>query len=109
MENKEYIERETLKRLMTFGEDDIILTGGKTFVNFENVRDAIEYTHAAEVEPIKHAKWVADDTFDNGASSVFHCSECYYTNIVSTPCTVEELSVEDCFCKKCGAKMDGGK
>lgn len=61
----------------------------------------------AEVEPVKHGRWIPDDKFPSGKSSIFHCSECYYTRTTSVLYTAEKLSQDDPYCKKCGAKMDG--
>lgn len=60
-----------------------------------------------ELAPVKHGRWVADDKFENGKSSIFHCSECHYTRATSVTYTVEQLAKDDPYCKKCGAKMDG--
>ena len=66
----------------------------------------IEQAPTIEAEPVKHGRWVADDKFDNGKSSIFHCSECYYSKATSVLYTSEKLSADEPYCKKCGAKMD---
>lgn len=99
MENKEYIERGALKRLMTFEESDIITKDGKTFVNFEVVRDYIEYAEACDVKPVKHATWrenkvyYADENGESRTGSVFACTRCGRTEKTKQP-----------YCN-CGAKM----
>lgn len=72
-----------------------------------NQEPCLVFKSKADMAELRHGEWVADDKFDNGKSSIFHCSECYYSRSTSVLYTAERLAVDDPYCKKCGAKMDG--
>ena len=99
----EYIEREAMiKRLKC---SPLFL--GHLLLLKDGVVDLVKRQPAADVVEVRRGKWVADDKFDNGKSSIFHCSECCYSRATSVLYTAEKLAVDDPYCKKCGAKMDG--
>lgn len=55
--------------------------------------DIIKEQPAADVEPVKHGKWIC-----MGDCGVTKCSYCGWT--------IEEY-IEDKYCRECGARMDG--
>jgi hypothetical protein len=88
----EYVEREALRNLMNFGVTDLILTDGKLFVNFENVRNAVEGAPCVEVV---HGEWLRMVNEHNYFE--YHCPLCG---------RIEKK--EEPYCH-CGAKMDLNK
>ncbi len=61
--------------------------------------DLIEQMPAADVEPVRHEKWI--ETFHN---DLWFCSNCKLA--------IDDLMVPGRhynFCPRCGAKMDGGR
>ena len=63
----------------------------KTALNIDFVfKEDIDAMPTVEAEPIRHGKWI-----DNGAN--YKCSNCGNTESYDT----------DCYCRVCGAKMDG--
>lgn len=109
---KEYIEREAVVKELeehlsyeypgfTKEQNECIDTGLKI------ARRSVKALPAADVVEVKHGRWIPDDKFPSGKSSIFHCSECYYTRTTSVLYTAEKLSQDDPYCKNCGAKMDG--
>lgn len=80
--------------------------GDNAWYKAEDIYKALEDAHTIEAEPVKHGRWIPDDKFPSGKSSIFHCSECYYSRTTSVLYTSEKLSQDDPYCKKCGAKMD---
>lgn len=100
--NEEYIKREAIMRSMEFITKDTTCP-----IHIAAYIDQIiAQEPAADVVEVRHGEWIADDKFDNGKSSIFHCSECYYSRATSVLYTAEKLAVDDPYCKKCGAKMD---
>ena len=71
----------------------------------EDAADCIRYMDAADVAPVRHARW--DDsgryTFPGGGTAV-RCTEC------GCALTVSEYHLNNWnYCPVCGAKMDGDK
>ena len=83
----EYIERDALRAkavyMHGFGENKYVPL------------KAIENAPAADVEPVKHGRWVYKPYENDEAVWLYHCSEC---NALSA--TVKN------YCYNCGAKMD---
>lgn len=65
--------------------------------NFMQCESAIEELPAADVDPMRHGRWIWDD-------EGYHCSECFYHAYGETG---EVLSGNWHYCPNCGAKMDG--
>lgn len=83
----EYIEREALRAkavyMHGFGENKYVPL------------KAIENAPAADVELVKHGRWVYKPYENDEAVWLYHCSEC---NAVS--------ALAWNYCRECGAKMD---
>ena len=94
-----YIERESaIKSLL----NDCL---GQVSYSREDAADCIRYMDAADVSPVRHARW--DDsgryTFPGGGTAV-RCTEC------GCALTVSEYHLNNWnYCPVCGAKMDGDK
>lgn len=78
----------------------------KEIHHMNGIKMRLEVEYAPTIDPVKHGEWVGLE-FDGYADGfpvydLFMCSKCG-----------EELSGEDTpyinlYCRKCGAKMDGG-
>ena len=75
--NKEYIEREALIEELKRRDFLPVI-----------VKHAIEAVSAADVAPVRHGRWLEDETCSKGR------------------CEIPVM--EDKYCPNCGAKMDGG-
>lgn len=97
MAEKEYIERDAvynmLNEAMTTGMVDVY-TATQRRSDFEEALEAIELVPTADVQPVKHGRWII-----NSDGYYPQCSEC-----MSEP---QGRAMTD-FCPNCGAKMDGG-
>lgn len=62
--------------------------------------EIINHTPTADVEPVRHGKWVSNDP-DSEFSSI-HCSECG-THALLNGC---EDYMPSPYCPNCGARMD---
>ena len=61
------------------------------------VREEIKLRPSADVEPVRHGRWLSEGT---GYNWVHRCSVCGYKNGY----VFDELN----YCPYCGARMDGG-
>lgn len=88
---KEYIEREAIQRTVETDMDmqDLYLPSHFLFV--------IEDIPAADVEKVKHGRWIFGQTMGH---SWMKCSECCVSQGGQTATFT--------YCPNCGAKMDGG-
>lgn len=60
------------------------------------VYDFVRGMPTAEVEPVRHGRWIFDyQFFDGGFTDIYRCSECGSKNGNTD------------YCPNCGAKMDG--
>ena len=80
----DYIKREALRDAL-YDADAITMNGVKILNQFP----------AADVEPVKHGRWVCGDYYDVGDV----CSECDWDSQMICPSYR--------YCPNCGAKMDG--
>ena len=91
---EEYIERNAaianLEDLPERGELDYL-----------GVFDAIKFTPAADVAPVRHGEWM--EIWGGPWVLGYECSICNYYN-EKTPTHLEPTH----YCPNCGAKMDGG-
>lgn len=85
MAKKEYIEREKLNDML---ED---------FCVNETFYDAMQTIPAADVEPVRHGRWINENFYT-------HCSACGKMAIYDK----YGQEVESDYCPNCGAKMSGG-
>lgn len=66
----------------------------------------IEKLPTADVEEVKHGEWKNVAVY-NGIC-IATCSNCRQ-QIVEIECNATVFKFENAFCRKCGAKMEGGK
>lgn len=74
-------------------------------------KDAIERIPTADVQEVKHGKWIRYDDQDGG----WRCSECghatnerilkWYQEINGDTCNICYQSAKPFYCSRCGAKM----
>ena len=82
----EYIDRESaIKSLLNDSPEQVGYSR-------EDAADCIRYMDAADVAPVRHARW------KRYGKNLGECSECG-----------EIVSVRSNYCPNCGAKMDGGE
>ena len=93
MAEKEYIEREKLNDML---ED---------FCVNESFYDVLQTIPAADVAPVRHAKWAYGKLH---GQSGYYCSECG-TGFADINPNAELIAKSHDYCPKCGAKMDGGE
>ena len=60
----------------------------------------------ADVEEVKHGEWETVVVYND--TCIATCSSCRQP-IVERECNATAFKLENEFCRKCGAKMDGGK
>ncbi len=87
----EYIEREAAIRRLSLG----------VFIGEDPV-EFVKKVPAADVEPVRHGKWIHDgNCVHDGTVSLLsdwcHCSECEHR---------ESFDFKTPYCPNCGAKMD---
>ena len=105
----EYIKREVL---IAHIKDDIQECGEAnssirpiaygTILGLKGALSYAETLPAADVAPVRHGRWLDEDSFDAHYQPIYRCSECGKT--------VADYFIS-ChkYCLHCGAKMDGGK
>lgn len=86
----EYIDKELAIEGMWAG-----LNGG-TICGPEDTETFLRSLPAADVEPVRHGRWIFGDTCGH---SWMKCSECLVSQSGQTLCFT--------YCPNCGAKMDG--
>lgn len=59
----------------------------------------------ADVQPVKHGKWIATGRKNVYGGKEIECSECHFRVMVS-PEHFENLSEYEAFCCHCGVKME---
>lgn len=67
---------------------------------------AIKNTPPADVVEVKHGMWKNVVVYND--TCIATCSNCR-RQIVERECNATAFKLENEFCRKCGAKMDGGK
>lgn len=87
----EYIDRAKIG----LNDFEIIMCDGDYKEALKMLLQKIEDIPAADVQPVKHGRWV----LDNPEQVLMHCSNCNWLN----------LSWKWKYCPNCGAKMDGAK
>ena len=72
----------------------------------EDAADCIRYMKAADVAPVRHARW-KEMHYEGGildATNFDRCSVCGYERVFDDPALKTVFN----YCPNCGAKMDGG-
>ena len=83
-----YIEREAaIKALMNDAPEQVGFSR-------EDAADCIRYMDAADVEPVRHGRWLCVDT---DTEQFFLCNRCK-----------KKEYWESDYCPNCGCRMDGG-
>ena len=105
----EYIERgAAIKSLL----NDCL---GQVSYSREDAADCIRYIDAADVAPVRHARWKfgkdLPDSFGSISKNKYHlyCSECRNQAFNKTVDNDYDFDMDTPFCPWCGAKMDGGE
>ena len=100
----EYIEREAVVMELNKTYDNMNAMGAQFYSGFMNAVHRIKDFPAADVAPVRHARWVK--IYENGEPKVeqhqvgVFCSKC-----MNMP---KDRFTESDYCPNCGAKMDGG-
>lgn len=66
----------------------------------------IDAEPTADVQPVKHGRWVFQNRYDEDGRCIFHCSECNFETKVF-PCNLIPWQMHEKYCTGCGARMDG--
>ena len=74
-----------------------ILSEDSTNDRANQIIDAFDYLPAADVEPVRHGRWINENFYT-------HCSACGKMAIYDK----YGQEFESDYCPHCGAKMDGG-
>ena len=101
---KEYIERETILKTPPFTKcvGDLSEYAEGYLDCVEDACEAVKKTPAADVEPVRHGKWVDMDSYADHDTPIYACSICYEQ-------VYDKHIKAHKYCLHCGAKMDGGK
>ena len=99
----EYINRPELLRIESLLDSDVLRASKTASVIYDQIMYDIEHIPAADVEEVKHGKWieVQKENIWNDIVPVLECSACgKYT--VGT----RGIMTKSNYCPNCGAKMD---
>lgn len=66
----------------------------------------IDAEPTADVQSVKHGRWVFQKRYDEDGRCIFHCSECNFETKVF-PCNLIPWQMHEKYCTGCGARMDG--
>lgn len=72
----------------------------------DNMVRCIKEQPTADVVEVKHGEWIPVVVYND--TCIATCSNCR-RQIVERECNATAFKLENEFCRKCGAKMDGGK
>ncbi len=92
----EYLEKAALVRILRAKAEMGRLS--EYSVCFDNVAKMIELLPTANVEEVKHGKWVK--------SSVIKCSVCGSCTDIQSDEAYEKFIESYCYCPVCGSKLD---
>lgn len=93
--SKEYIERKWLIHKISQNPAE------EANKRCAQLLDAILEAPAADVEPVRHGKWIDTDTFDFHCVHIYQCSNCGKE-------VADDYISNHKFCLHCGAEMDEG-
>lgn len=91
----EYINRSELLRIESLLDSDVLRASKTASVIYDQIMYDIEHIPAADVEEVKHGKWIEYLPVLRVGNLQIGCSECGLTNDFKTS-----------YCPNCGAKMD---
>lgn len=66
-----------------------------------------ETTPSADVEPVRHGRWMERNPLDAPDCRLIECSECGMRYIVPSNIPYEDWISRRNYCVNCGARMDG--
>ena len=101
----EYISREeAIKELREVYENEYPTASGD-FDEYasHDVPNVLRNMKAADVQPVKHGRWIAENRDNRGYADCYTCTNCNcysYTYTLMKDCEYE-------YCPNCGARMDG--
>ena len=108
MAEKEYIEREYMVEIITMLKSE---KGDIRVMDTETLLYFIRKIPAADVEPVRHGKWIYNPNGMDFNLGAWECSVCTQKNN-NLPCS-RNISPYICvgskYCPNCGAKMFGGE
>lgn len=88
--------------LHSLSEGHMLFDCGQRRALINAIQD-ISAAKAADVQPIKHGRWIADNKDNRGYADCYTCTNCddyVYTFTLMKDCEFE-------YCPNCGARMDG--
>lgn len=94
----EYIDRSELLRIESLLDSDVLRASKTASVIYDQIMYDIEHIPAADVEEVKHGKWVK--------SSVIKCSVCGSCTDIQSDEAYEKFIESYCYCPVCGSKLD---
>ena len=84
------------------------------YCDYSNVIDMIDYAPTADVEPVRHGRWIrgVSKGFPKNPTCLWYCSCCgekiRYVDTLRTYQKIKKpVNEVNPRCRKCGAKMDG--
>lgn len=106
-----YIERKKAIELIQPHVKPQTVYGEEYLQAIEHVTDILTLMPAADVQPVKHGKWIAENqdkkrsiySVNRGYADRFTCSNCNNYTYTYTLMKVCEYD----YCPNCGARMDG--
>lgn len=101
----DYISREeVVKEIKSriFAADDAWESGYNTAM--AGIMEWIEHMPSADVQPVKHGRWIFQNRYDEDGRCIFHCSECNFETKVF-PCNLIPWQMHEIYCTGCGARM----
>lgn len=94
---KEYIEREAAVKAAQDGADE--WDGSFNRNRDTYIEAAIDKVYTADVQKVRHAKWVFTDMYDAHHIPIYECTNCHKE--------VADVFIKNhLYCLHCGAKMD---
>ena len=100
----EYIERESV-----IAEANHNKAVGMAIADIVDIKEILNNVPAADVEPVRHGKWIYNPNGMDFNLGAWECSVCTQKNN-NLPCS-RNISPYICvgskYCPNCGAKMDG--
>ena len=94
----EYIEREAVVMELNKTYDNMNAMGAQFYCGFMNAVHRIKDFPAADVAPVRHARWLEVREKRLFGENYFLCSNCKSRNGLMIPFN---------YCNNCGCKMDG--
>lgn len=96
----EYVDREAIKKYPIRLNHYDKKNGNYHFVlGIESVMEYVDDLPIADVQEVKHGKWLDTDSFDNHKLPIYQCSVCLKT-------VADTYIKSHKYCLHCGARMD---